>query len=401
MLQKKYSLVVAATLAAATLAGCGGSSSKAGNQSPRVQYSSAVFFGDSLSDVGSYATPANTSGSGLPSLLGLGGGRYTVNAFVGGAPVKSNWTEVLASQLNLPMPCPYEVGLNGSAFSYGPVITPTCTSYAMGGSLVNSYVVLGYPTPGNVVSAEFGIGNVNNPVAGSTTLGQLTRSIGTQMQEHLAAHGKYTGNEVVFILAGGNDGILNTEIFLGVDAPNLGVQTAATNAVTAMGKAGATLAGEINALVLANGAKHVVVLNLPDLSTTPFANFINAQPGAAGTSTLIKTMVATFNSQLKAGLTSPDVLLVDINTVSADQIAHPAQYGLSNVTDPACNLNAPANPFADNTPESGTSLVCNATNVIAGDISHYEFADLVHPTPYGNSLIARYVASQMAKNGWL
>jgi phospholipase/lecithinase/hemolysin len=401
MLQTKYSLVLAASLAAALLAGCGGSGSASGNQSPKIQYSSAVVFGDSLSDVGTYATPSNTSPSGLPGLLALGGGRYTVNAFTGTAPVKSNWTELLSAQLNLPAPCPYEVGLNGSAFSYGPVTTPTCTSYAMGGALVNTYIVPGYPTPGNVVSAEFGIGNVNNPVDGSPTLGQLTRSIGTQMQEHLTVHGKYTGNEVVFVLAGGNDGILNTMIFLGF-APSQGVNAAATNAVTAMGIAGATLAGEINNYVLAAGAKHVVVLNLPDLSTTPFANFINAQPGAAGTSTLINTMVTTFNSQLKAGLTSPDVLLVDINTVSTDQIMHPAQYGLSNVTDPACNLNYPANPFAtQGSPESGTSLVCNASNVIAGDISHYEFADLVHPTPYGNSLIARYVASQMAIKGWL
>ncbi len=396
MLQKKFSLVLTASLAAAILAGCGGSGGSAGNQSPKIQFSSAVFFGDSLSDVGSYATPSNTSGSGYPGLLGLGGGRYTVNAFAGAAPVKSNWTELLSAQLNLPAPCPYEVGLNGSAFSYGPVITPTCTSYAMGGSMVNSYVIPGYGT----VPADYGPGNANSPVDGSPTLGQLTVPLQKQMQNHLAAHTAYTGTEVVFVLAGGNDGIINTMVFLGSVQGGIPVTTAATSAVTAMGTAGATLAAYINNYVIAAGAKHVVVLNMPDLSTTPFAKFIDAQ--APGTSGVIRTMVTTFNAQLATNLTSPSVLLVDIQTVSTDQIAHPAQYGLSNVTDPACNLNFPANPFAtQGSPESGTSLVCNTTNVIAGDISHYEFADLVHPTPYGNSLIARYVASQMAIKGWL
>jgi len=406
MLQNKFSLAVAISFAAATLAACGGSGGSAGNQTPKIQFSSQVVFGDSLSDVGTYA---------VGGILALGGGRYTINSSINGAPAPTNWTELLASQLGLKAPCAAETGLQGTGPGFNVPITmhtPDCTNYAEGGAMVHSYIV---PTPGGpmTVPADFGPGNANAPVGGSAVLGQLTVPLATQMQNHLAAHGgAYTGDEIVFVFAGGNDGIINTEVFAGTiqsveqqalaggatqdqaaaAAAAYAQSTAGPAAVQAMGVAGGTLAAYVNNYILAAGAKHVVVLNLPDLSTTPFGFYLESQ--LPGTQALIDTMVTTFNSQLAAGLTSPDVLLVDVHTVSVDQIVHPAQYGLTNVSATACNLNAPSNPL-------GSSLVCNASNVIPGDVSHYEFADSVHPTPYGNLLIARYVASKMAIKGWL
>lgn len=387
MLQKKLTVALATTLAAAVLAGCGGSSSSAGNQAPKHQFTSAVVFGDSLSDVGTYD---------VGTIQLAGGGRYTVNAFnTDGSPVKSNWTELVSAQLGLAAPCPAVTGLDGVA-QYGfdvPVTTfASCTSYAMGGAMVT------FP---------YGPGNAQQP-GGSPLLGQLTYPIVQQMQNHLAAH-TYSGNEVVFILAGGNDGIVNTEVFAGTvaaaeaqggaAAAAAAAQTAGPAAVQAMGQAATELAGYINQYVVGQGAKYVVVLSLPDLSTTPFGYAVDAE--LPGTQALVKSMVTTFNSTLQQGLTSPNVLYVDLQGVSADQVANPAQYGLTNATAPACNLNQPANILASSSPDSGSSLVCNATNVIAGDISHYEFADMVHPTPYGNVLLARYVAAQMAIKGWL
>jgi len=390
MFQNKFSLIIAATFAAVAVAGCGGGGNGAGNQTPKIQFSSQVSFGDSLSDVGSYA---------VGGILVLGGGRYTVNSsLANGAPAPTNWTELMAAQLRQSAPCPAETGLDGIAispqisFAVTPVMhTPGCTAYGQGGAMVTNL---------------YGPGNSNttaNPVDGSAVLGQLTVPIVTQMTNHLAAHGgAYTGNEVVFVLAGGNDAIFQTALFLGtVQAGGASVAPAAgTAAVQALGLAGAQLAGYINQLVVAKGAKYVVVLNLPDLSTTPFGNEVEAL--LPGTQALVNTMVTTFNNQLQTGLTSPNVLYVDVHTVSADQIANPAAYGLTNVTGTACNLNYPANPLAtQGSPNSGTSLVCNASNLNPGDISHYEFADQVHPTPYGNILLARYVASQMAIKGWL
>ena len=66
-------------------------------------------------------------------------------------------------------------------------------------------------------------------------------------------------------------------------------------------------------------------------------------------------------------------------------------YGLTNTSTPACGANALGT----------TSLVCNGTNVIAGDVSHYMFADDVHPTPFEYALVAKYIAEQMIIKGWL
>jgi phospholipase/lecithinase/hemolysin len=106
-------------------------------------------------------------------------------------------------------------------------------------------------------------------------------------------------------------------------------------------------------------------------------------------------MVSTFNSQLQSGLSaSPNVLLVDANTQSHLNNLDPSQYGITNATTPACNLAAAVNPLQ-------SSLTCTTANVIAGDVSHYLYADSIHPTPYGYSLLAKYVATQMARRRWL
>ena len=88
------------------------------------------------------------------------------------------------------------------------------------------------------------------------------------------------------------------------------------------------------------------------------------------------------------------VLLVDVFAVSHDQGVNPGPYGLTNVSETACDLNAPGNIL-------GSSLVCNGTNLKAGDVSHYSYADDVHPTPFNNLLLARYVAKDMVVRGWL
>jgi outer membrane lipase/esterase len=110
---------------------------------------------------------------------------------------------------------------------------------------------------------------------------------------------------------------------------------------------------------------------------------------------LMQTMVTTFNTQLAAGLNGAPVVLVDAYTQGHDQNANPAQYSLTNVTTPACSATSAANPL------QGSSIACTSASLIAGDTSHYEFADTVHPTPYGYQLLAQFVAIQMAKAGWL
>jgi phospholipase/lecithinase/hemolysin len=161
----------------------------------------------------------------------------------------------------------------------------------------------------------------------------------------------------------------------------------AASVVTSMGTAGAELANLVKTQIIGNGAKYVVVNNLPDVANTPSAN---AQ--TADVKGLIAQAVDAFNSQLKTGLAGQSqVLFVDLWTVSHDEVTNPTPYGLTNTKDKACGNNA----------LGGSSLACNATNLSGSDVSHYMFADDVHPTPYEYSLVARYVLEQMTVKGWL
>jgi len=459
-------------LTAAMLAACGGSSG--GDQSFKTRFASQVTFGDSLADVGTYNVGA---------VKAAGGGKYTINGdntAKDPALTGKNWTELMAAQFGLPAPCPAQTGLDGDAgkgFAVAVVDNLNCTGYAQGGARVSNPV-----GPGNKLSGS--------------PIGQLTVPVVTQVATHLARNGgKFKGDEIVFLIAGGNDALsllgqlaagataagqaagaaegakVGAEVFASnltaqlaagasnpataaqaigaallaesarpghTDATLVGAavqaaaaqpgnaavgaaavygpmvaraQAAATAAgntagaaagaragaayaaaegpklVQAMGVAGAELAALIKTQIVAKGANHVGVGNLPDLGGSP-----SGKAQDATTQALIAAMVTSFNNQLKAGVEGEArVLYVDLWSISHDQIINPGPYGLTNTSTPACGPNA----FGT------TSLGCNASNTIAGDVSRYMFADDVHPTPFENALIAKYVAEQMIVKGWL
>jgi len=356
----------AVTLASLLLAACGGGGD--GDQSPRVQYSATVSFGDSLSDVGTYATAALVATT--------HGGKYTVNS-----SAAKNWTELLAVQAGTGAPCAAQTGLESSGplagFAQAAAAHAGCYGYAQGGARVTNPV---------------GPGNKALIAAGDTSgyVGQLTVPVVTQINNHLTAvGGSFSGTELVTVMAGGND------VFINLAAVSA-AQATPTQAVTAMAQAGGELAAYIKTLILAKGATHVVVVNLPDVSQTPLG-----YSQSADVQTLINTMVTQFNAQLHAGLAgTTGVLEVDAYTQGRDQVAHPEMYGLTNVTTPACDL-ASANTANTVKMPFASSLVCSTDTLIAGDTSRYEFADTVHPTPFAYQLLARFVAKRMVESGWL
>ena len=367
--------ILGATLGAALLvAACGGG----GDDRASVAFTSMVSFGDSLSDVGSYRVGA---------VAALGGARYTINPT--NPATATIWPELLAAQLGQQAPCAAQTGLTPTVSGpsnpvVAPVNHPGCLNYAQGGARVTNPV-----GPGNSL-----LGTPFNQ------LGQLTVPVVTQIANHLAAsNGRFSGKELVTVLAGANDLFLNLANIAptvaalmagGADATSA-TNTASTAAVTAMATAGAELAVYVNTQIIAKGAKYVAVINLPDVSKTPFAY---AQDAA--TRGLINTLVTSFNAQLQSGLVgATGVVLVDAYSDSLVEAANPASFGISNAVSPACDLATPTpNAFS-------SSLVCNATNVIAGDVSRYLFADTVHPTPYGHLLLARLIANNLVAAGWM
>lgn len=444
-----------ALLTAAVLTACGGSGSKPGDQTLKTKYSAMVTFGDSLSDVGTYA---------VGGIAALGGGKYTINGNnVSINPVLTgkNWTELVSAQLSLGAPCAAQTGLIGTGtFAVAVKNNAGCFNYAQGGARV---------------TIPYGPGNPAITAGGF----QMTVPVVTQVANHLAlSGGKFSGTELVTVMAGGNDILtqlgalsagataagtaagatafatsltgqlaagapnpataaqaiglaIQTEaakpthtdasvVNAGVTAAVMAGNTAAGNpavygpmvtkaqadataagntaganyfaanapaVVTAMATAGTELANLVKTQIIAKGANYVVVNNLPDVASTPSATAQTADVRA-----LIASGVDAFNKALSAGLAGQSqVLYVDLWSISHDQVANPGPYGLTNTKDKACGNNA----------LGGSSLVCNASNVIAGDVSHYMFADDIHPTPYEYSLVARYVLEQMVERGWL
>ncbi len=453
-----------ALLAAAVLSACGGSDNNNSTTTPPAKpvFASQVSFGDSLSDLGTYK---------VGNIALLGGGTYTINGdntAVNAALHGKNWTQLMATQMGFTgakAPCPAQTGLDGTSAGFIVPLTqfPLCTSYAMGGSRVTERVGPGHKEAGAAV-------------------GQLTHPVKDQIALHLSRNGgKFAGNEIVYVWAGGNDllmllgqltaaatsagntagatkfiDVLSTSLTVnatnpaaakvavatamgtalatpGTTLPQLvpvavgtaAVQpgnaavanpavygplavaasteataagTAAANAYAAangpalvpkMSDAGLQLGALIRNEIVGKGATHVVVNSLPDVANaTP-----NGLAQSASGKTLIGGMVSAFNLGLQVGIDglSSSVLYVDLFAQSQAQLANPAAFGISNATSPACGANALGT----------TSLACNITNVKPGDVSHYIFADEVHPAPYGHTLIAKKVADDMVAKGWL
>jgi phospholipase/lecithinase/hemolysin len=466
MRQTKFAL---AAMTLAVLAGCGGTDPAPGNQTIKNKFASQVSFGDSLSDVGSYN---------VGTVAALKGGKFTINGdntSINSTLTGRNWTELLAAQIGVAAPCAAVTGLDGDAtkgFSVPQVTHTGCYGYAQGGSRVTNPV------------------GPNHKLTGSA-LGALTIPVATQIANHLkAVGGKFKGDELVLVMAGGNDALFQlgalsaaataagtkagteagakayvpalipllaagatnpataaqaigaaaataaaapgatqttiTQAAVGAAAVQPGNSavaspavygpmvakatadaTAAGNAagakagadyaaangpalVTAMATAGTELANLVKTQLVANGAAFVTVNNLPDIATTPSGR---GQP--ASTQALINAMVSAFNSALTSGLSAEaKVLIVDVFAVSHDQATNPGPYDLSNVTETACDLTPAKNPL-------GSSLVCNGSNLKSGDVSHYSFADDVHPSPFNNLLLARYVSKALVTKGWL
>lgn len=392
---KTFKWLAGAAVAAALAAGCGGGGGS--SSSNGVGLTSLVTFGDSLSDAGTYA---------VGTIAAAGGGRYTVNS--GTTTPTKIWVDAIAAQLGLPAPCAAVKGLDGQAslgFSVPPTNQAACTNYAQGGSRVTHPV---------------GPGNKNIP--SSAALGQLTYPVASQIADHLGRNaGAFNPKALVTVMAGGNDVFMQGAVAQAAAAINpadpstiTAFQSTATNLggwsaaevgavltgggqaavqsglLANMGKAGTELANLVKTQIIAKGAKYVLVVNLPNVGATP-----SGFAGGAQTAALSTAMAQAFNQALTAGLAgTAGVVVADAFTTSTDQYNNPSAYGLTNVTGRACKTDA-TNILG------GTSLVCNPTNVIAGDISRYGFADDVHPSPYGHQLLAQFAAKVLAAAGWL
>ncbi|HEX7933952.1 MAG TPA: SGNH/GDSL hydrolase family protein [Paraburkholderia sp.] len=397
--------IAVASAAFALLAACGGggggdnnaSSTPAGGVKLQV-----VSFGDSLSDVGTYAPVIQSS---------FGGGRFTTNP-------GEVWTQKVAEYYGDTLKPAYLGGFGQ------PLVAAGGYGYAQGGS--------------DVVNAQ-GEGWAPNSMAATTV------PVVTQVANYVSAHASFNSNQLVLVNGGANDifqfadntanltalgTALQTQYPLLVQAGTLPNSQAGQVAFIVgylqqqpnpqVANAAVQLAAQVQAIVNA-GATHVVISTVPDIGNTPLGVAANVKtPGSAA---LLTGITAAYNYLLVQQLTTRGllgtgkVIVADAFTWLDQQLPNYQALGFTvSNTGTACNLTAmetnatayaKANPGATNglTPEQygaqfGSSLFCSPqTYTVAGADQTYMFADSVHPSTHTHALFAQYVQQLVAATG--
>ena len=395
---RHFRLAAAAT-AVAILAACGGGGADQTSQSAGI--TSIKVMGDSLSDVGVF--------KGIPT----NGRIFSVQDSA--SEPNTDWTERIAALLGVPQLCNFFKYTGAAAAPFS--LVPGCTSYAVGGGRINNF----------------------NPQTGA---GASPFSITYQLQVASSA-GNYKSTDLLLIDGGGNDAadlvgaylnaakdggasyaaMTGTLIPAGTLAPMLANGQAGLAQVggTYMAALADKFYGSIKTNALDKGAERILVLNTPGITNTPrfqmvlggiAAAYGGGATGAgarAQSEALFKSWVEAFNSRL-ATLVANDkrIVLVDFYTAFNDQIANPAQYGLTNVTTPACPITGMG---SDGLPlynfQTCTAAALSAMTPPAGATGGsnwwqtYAFSDGFHPTPLGYQLMSQLVAKSLATAGWL
>jgi phospholipase/lecithinase/hemolysin len=253
--------VLTAIFAVATvfLAACGGghggsSSSGSGTATPAGGVNlQVVSFGDSLSDVGTYA----------PIASAVGGGRFTTNP-------GQVWTQNVAQYYGNTLTAAYTIGLTHALSSNGGM------GYAEGGATV--------ATP----ATEY---NFLTDV-----IGDIEMPVNQQVSSYLSTYKSFNANQLVLVWAGAND-VLRAGA---LPAGGTIVQTAAN-----------TLAQQIG-LIVQNGATHVVVVNLPNVGLAP--DGLASSDGGATLTQESELFNSTLTSALQTAGLQSKVIQIDAYT---------------------------------------------------------------------------------------
>jgi phospholipase/lecithinase/hemolysin len=310
--------------------------------SPLPSYSAIYSFGDSLSDAGNLSISTAVAGTTepvSPPYFQQQYGPISGNVFSNGP----TWVQNLSVALGLGTLAPSLAG--GTDFAFGGAETG--------------------PTPQNA----------NDPKIQAISL--PAQLVEFQTAVHAAS------SSALYALSIGSNDLLD---ILGTNGLTAQQQT------TDLNDAVANEIGFVKQLV-ADGAKNLVVLDVPDLGKAPnvTTGLVNGSltPSAAldaEASQLASQYNSALSSQL-AAIASVDTLnlhVLDAYALIDAAVADPAAYGLTNVTTPVWSGNFTSS-------SSGTLAVSGAT---AQD--QYLFWDTLHPTETGHQALADLAEEQLS-----
>lgn len=240
-----------------------------------------------------------------------------------------------------------------------------------------------------------GIGHADASVPNADYAQATTMPIADQVKQYVSQHGSFNAGQIVLLNGGAND------IFYQVTALQAGAITP-TQLQQNIGAAAQQLAGIVQQIVAA-GATHVFVSNVPDIGGTPLAL-------QAGTQTTLTQLSMLFNGTLAATLQALKVdttkyVLMDTFTWQDGILANYQANGFTvSNTDTGCNLKAMVAAATQygvaNATAFGSSLFCSPQTYTAANADQtYMFADTVHPTTHLYALFAQFVQSKIAASG--
>ena len=256
IIDKVRPAILTAVISILTACGGPGSGSSNGGGTPTpaggIQLQ-IVSFGDSLSDVGTYA----------PIASAVGGGRFTTNP-------GQVWTQDVAQYYGDTLGAAFTIDITHKLSAQGGF------GYAEGGATV--------ATPANLYDFLTDvIGNIEMPV-------------NQQVSSYLATYGSFNSGQLVLVWAGAND-VLRAGA---LPAAAQTVQTAATTLAQIIGQ------------IVHNGATHVVVVNLPNIGLSPTG--LASSDGGATLSELSQMFNDSLNSALQADGLQGNVIQIDSYT---------------------------------------------------------------------------------------
>ena len=388
MITARFSAATA-LVSALLLVACGGLDE--GPPSTKGSFTAVVSFGDSLSDVGTYAPATSLAGDGRPPYFG---GKFTTNSATG-----TIWVENLAGTLGIAV-TPAEVGFNGASVKCPaasvPALASSCTAYGQGGARITDPSGIGHNADGS---------------------GALTVPVVQQIANHLARFARFTANDLILVYAGNNDVFIQFDAYataavqaqaaaaagsLTAAQANQAIATAQAAAEQAVRTAAQELADAVRTQILAKGGKYVAVMNLSDIGDTPFGNSLPPTLHAE-----LTVLSQSFNGSLFAALLGQPVRTIDTYTLSKGVYQNPTANGFVNNTVPACDP-AAISVITGSAVTDGSSLFCNGTpgapfnGLRAGaDPQTWQFADDVHPTTHGHKVIGDAFAKQLQSFNWI
>ena len=239
-----------------------------------------IAFGDSLSDLGTYALRTE----------GKTAGKFTTNP----GPI---WVEIVAASLGTTATAYRHAGWGRTEIILGGLV------YAEGGSRVAEQP-----------------GSFNTDATNGVASGQTTMPIREQIAVHQRRDG-FHANDVVLIWGGPND-LFRHATFAPAPTPEAG---------EALVREAARLLADSAREIASTGVSKVVVLTIDDYGEVPG---VRNTPNR----TKMSAWSGAFNEELVAGLRGSRALVVDAHRILRDGRSDPARFSLKNAANPACTV---------------------------------------------------------------